>query len=393
MNALEEYSIVIDQAEIIAQDLNSNFIDTSHFIMIVFKMCDRYQKHFDYDEYFDEYINVIGEGLYEKTNIKTTLYKKLLNESNSVDEFMNNLIFEEKEGTGYSILNHLYPTEKIENYLMAITGDYSQIEIELPQYLTNLNEKEYITNPAIGRDIIIEDIEKTLLKMNKPNILLIGEPGVGKTAIVEGLAYKIKQGNVCEKLKDYEILSCSTSSLVSGTKYRGEFEEKVEELCDILKKNKKFILFLDEMHTVMNAGGAEGAINMANILKPYLARGDIKVIGCTTTKESSFIKNDGAYDRRFTKIIVEENSENETLKILEKSLPKFNKFYGITADEKLMGNIITESKKLKGKFPDKAIDLLENVFTDTIWNGDIKFNKKDIQRVSEILEDRQKEFA
>lgn len=263
---------------------------------------------------------------------------------------------------------------------------------DIPKNMIDLNSIKYESNPAIGREIIIEDMEKILLKMNKPNILLLGKPGVGKTAIVEGLAYKIQQGKVNDKLKRIRIISCSSSSLVAGTKYRGEFEEKVEEICDFFKKHPNYILFIDEMHTTVNAGGAEGAINMANILKPYLARGDIKMIGCTTLKENKTITDDEAYNRRFTKIYVDENDKKETLKILEGSLSKFNKFYGINGNKKLLKDIITESEKLNGVFPDKAIDLLENVFTDTLWNGENSFKLKDIQRVTEILKERQNEL-
>lgn len=263
---------------------------------------------------------------------------------------------------------------------------------DIPKDMIDLNSIKYESNPAIGREIIIEDMEKILLKMNKPNILLLGKPGVGKTAIVEGLAYKIQQGKVNDKLKRIRIISCSSSSLVAGTKYRGQFEEKVEEICDFFKKHPNYILFIDEMHTTVNAGGAEGAINMANILKPYLARGDIKMIGCTTLKENKTITDDEAYNRRFTKIYVDENDKKETLKILEGSLSKFNKFYGINGDKKLLKDIITEAEKLNGVFPDKAIDLLENVFADTLWNGENSFDLKDIQRVTEILKERQNEL-
>lgn len=263
---------------------------------------------------------------------------------------------------------------------------------DIPKDMIDLNSIKYESNPAIGREIIIEDMEKILLKMNKPNILLLGKPGVGKTAIVEGLAYKIQQGKVNDKLKRIRIISCSSSSLVAGTKYRGQFEEKVEEICDFFKKHPNYILFIDEMHTTVNAGGAEGAINMANILKPYLARGDIKMIGCTTLKENKTITDDEAYNRRFTKIYVDENDKKETLKILEGSLSKFNKFYGINGDKKLLKDIITEAEKLNGVFPDKAIDLLENVFADTLWNGENSFELKDIQRVTEILKERQNEL-
>lgn len=301
---------------------------------------------------------------------------------------------------------------KVKDFIKILTKEYSVKElllrmgfdtdklnttleeelVDIPKNMIDLNSIKYESNPAIGREIIIEDMERILLKMNKPNILLLGKPGVGKTAIVEGLAYKIQQGKVNDKLKKIRIISCSSSSLVADTKYRGQFEEKIEEICDFFKKHPNYILFIDEMHTTVNAGGAEGAINMANILKPYLARGDIKMIGCTTLKENKAITDDEAYNRRFTKIYVEENDKKETLKILEESLPKFNKFYGVDGNKKFLKDIITEAEKLNGVFPDKAIDLLENVFADTLWNGENSFELKDIQRVAEILKERQNEL-
>lgn len=229
--------------------------------------------------------------------------------------------------------------------------------------------------------------------MNKPNVLLLGEAGVGKTAVVEGIVYRIKKGLVNDRLANTKILSVSSSSIVAGTRYRGDFEKKMEKLCEFLKQNENVVLFIDEMHTTINAGGAEGAIDMANILKPYLARGDIKVIGATTTKESEIITKDNAYNRRFTKINVDEPSLTETTNILKESIPKFEKYFDIKIDKKLVDYIVNESRDFKGKNPDKSIDILENVCSDTIWNNEKTFNKKDVQRVIENMLDREKQLV
>ena len=355
---------------------------------------------------------ITDEFKFDKDNMYRTI-EDIYGDDNSSEG--DSITISVSAGTCFSYLASELDSDrqiKIEDFIRIVTDEYVVKEflsrmgfdtdklnttleeelVDIPKNMIDLNSIKYESNPAIGREIIIEDMERILLKMNKPNILLLGKPGVGKTAIVEGLAYKIQQGKVNDKLKRIRIISCSSSSLVAGTRYRGQFEEKVEEICDFFKKHPNYILFIDEMHTTVNAGGAEGAINMANILKPYLARGDIKMIGCTTLKENKTITDDEAYNRRFTKIYVDENDKKETLKILEGSLSKFNKFYGINGNKKLLKGIITEAEKLNGVFPDKAIDLLENVFVDTLWNGENSFELKDIQRVTEILKERQNEL-
>ena len=173
--------------------------------------------------------------------------------ANSLDEIVMNIL--DEEGTGTRILESLIGDDKIEEAIEKLEKNLEDMKIlkDMPKNLVNLNDKEYITDQAIGRSILIEEMERTLLKMNKPNILLLGEAGVGKTALVEGLAYKIKNGDVNDLLKNSIILSVSSSQLVSGTRYRGEFEEKVENLCNYLKRNPRVILFIDEMHTTIGA--------------------------------------------------------------------------------------------------------------------------------------------
>lgn len=260
-------------------------------------------------------------------------------------------------------------------------------KLEQPRILTDLTSLKYDINPAINREGILIEIQKALLKVNKPNVLIIGEPGVGKTAIAEGLAYLIKKKKCHELLLEKKIYSVSTAQLLSGTRYRGDFEEKVQKICDFLKQEKA-ILFVDEMHTTMKAGGAEGAVDMANILKPYLARGDFSLIGATTSKEYEIIKNDSAYNRRFTIINIEEPNEEATCKILLGSLRKFEKHYNLTIDKALIKKIVENSKYIKGKNPDKSLDILENLFIERLFNRKDTIDEEDLQIVIDNMLNR-----
>ena len=393
----EELKKVLEKSKEICIELKHPYIGTEHFVASVLFCCNRYKKIFniDYDDYLEALIDKVGKGhKAQDEKVLTPKLKEIIKDITSVDNAMFRLFIDEKEGIGYRILSdEFYDLDTLMEIEQEIRKLVYKYKGKYPKYLVDLSSKEYVTNPAIGREVLIEEIEKILLKMNKPNVLLLGDAGVGKTAIVEGLAYKIKNGEVNKKMKDYKVLSVSSSTLVAGTKYRGECEEKIERLCEFLKQNKNVILFVDEMHTTMHAGGAEGAIDMANILKPYLARGDIKMIGATTLEESKIISKDSAYTRRFTAIKVDEPTISETSFILKKSIPKFENFYDIKIDEKLMDIIVKESKELKGKNPDKCIDILENICSDTIWNNEKTFDKKDIQRVIENMIDREKQFV
>jgi ATP-dependent Clp protease ATP-binding subunit ClpA len=393
----DELERVIETSKAICKELKHPYVSTEHFVASVLSHCERYRNIFDMksEEFIEMIENKIGKGLGTKNKIEMTpILENSILASENVDEVMYDIFTLQQEGVAYRLCTKYYDKKELNKIVRQIgkLNKKEQFKGIMPKYLTNMNNKKYITNPAIGRDILIEDIEKVLLKMNKPNVLLIGEAGVGKTAIVEGLAYRIQQGLANKKLKDKVILSVASSTLVSGTKYRGEFEERVHELCTFLKDNPNIILFIDEMHITIGAGGAEGAVDMSNILKPYLARGEIKVIGATTLKESEIIKDDSAYSRRFTTILVDEPSLTIANCIVEESIPKFEQFYGIKIDKKLVPNIVNESRNLKGKYPDKCIDLLENICADAVWNNEKTFDKKDIQRVIENLQERERQL-
>lgn len=217
-------------------------------------------------------------------------------------------------------------------------------------------------DPLIGREKELRQLINALSRRNKPNAILLGEPGVGKSAIVEELAKQLLSNKI-PSLKGKSIYELDIASTVSGTKYRGEFEEKIKKIIRKVQEDGNAILFIDEIHTIVKAGGAEGAIDASNILKPYLSRGEIQIIGATTEEEfNATFENDKALKRRFQIIRVEETTEEETLDILLKTKPIYEKFYSIKIDDYLLKEIVRVAKKylLNQKFPDKAIDVLDN---------------------------------
>ncbi len=218
------------------------------------------------------------------------------------------------------------------------------------------------TNPLIGREKELQQLMSILVRRNKNNPCLIGEPGVGKTVIVEGLARKILMGEVPAALREIQIHMLDLTAMIAGTKYRGEFEERLKALLEEAEKDPNMVLFIDEMHILVGAGAAEGAIDAANILKPALARGKIKVIGATTLEESRrHIEKDGALERRFAPIQVEEPGEEETLAILEGIREGFEQHHQVHyPQETLLAAIRLSSRYIGDRFlPDKAIDLLD----------------------------------
>ncbi|WP_018963171.1 ATP-dependent Clp protease ATP-binding subunit [Coprothermobacter platensis] len=228
--------------------------------------------------------------------------------------------------------------------------------------LVSLAEKGKL-DPVIGRENELNRVIEILSRRIKNNPILLGEPGVGKTAIVEGLAERIASGKVPYSLKKKRVVQLDISSIVAGTKYRGEFEERMKKILDEVKRtNGQVILFIDEIHTVIGAGAAEGAIDAASILKPSLARGEIKVIGATTYDDyRKYIERDPAFERRFQPVQVEETNEEETHKILEGLRPIYEKFHNVKiADDAIDAAVVLTKKYVKERFlPDKAIDALD----------------------------------
>jgi ATP-dependent Clp protease ATP-binding subunit ClpE len=233
----------------------------------------------------------------------------------------------------------------------------------LDQLGKNLSEaaRSGLIDPVIGRDKEIERVIETLNRRNKNNPVLIGEPGVGKTAIAEGLAVRILEGNVPAKLKKKEIYVLDVASLVAGTGIRGQFEERMKQLIAELQSNPSVILFIDEIHQLVGAGSAEGSSDAGNILKPALARGELQVIGATTLKEYRKIEKDAALERRFQPVIVNEPSKEEAVEILKGLKPRYEAFHQVTfTDEAIEACVALSGRYIQDRFlPDKAIDLMD----------------------------------
>ena len=234
----------------------------------------------------------------------------------------------------------------------------------LNQYGIDLTEmaREGKLDPIIGREKEIERVIQILSRRTKNNPALIGDPGVGKTAIAEGLAQKIIQGNIPEIIKGKRVVTLDISSMVAGSKYRGEFEERLKNVMNEIKKSKNIILFIDEMHTIIGAGGAEGAIDASNILKPALARGEIQAIGATTLDEyKKHVEKDAALERRFQPVIVGEPSKDEALQILQGLRDKYEAHHKVKiTDEAIKAAVDLSDRYIADRFlPDKAVDLVD----------------------------------
>lgn len=235
---------------------------------------------------------------------------------------------------------------------------------DLDGFAVDLNEKakQGKIDPVIGRNDEINRVIQILSRRNKNNPVLIGEPGVGKTAIAEGLAQRIVNNDVPEILKNCHIISLNMSSVVAGTKYRGEFEERLKKVIDEVKKHKDWILFVDELHTLVGAGSSEGSMDAANIMKPALARGELRCIGATTLKEyKKYIEKDAALERRFQPVKVGEPTPKDTLEILKGLRDRYEAFHKAKiTDEALKAAVDLSGRYITDRFqPDKAIDVID----------------------------------
>ncbi len=256
----------------------------------------------------------------------------------------------------------LLSQNKSQNAQKAL-GSFNQTNT-LNQYSTDLTKQaiEGKLDPIVGRKDEIERVIQILSRRTKNNPCLIGEPGVGKTAVVEGLAQKIVSEDVPEMLKNKRVVSIDISSMVAGAKYRGDFEERIKKCLNEVKKAKDIILFIDELHTIVGAGSAEGAIDAANILKPLLARGEIRLIGATTLNEyRKYIEKDAALERRFSPVTVNEPSSEDTIKILKGIRDKYEAHHNVKiSDEAIDAAVKMAVRYINDRFlPDKAIDLMD----------------------------------
>lgn len=396
MNKYNETLIkILKNSEKEAKNLNHQYIGTEHFILSILKINSSTKDIFNnlnitYEKYLKEINKIIINS--KQTNLisYTPLFKRILMSLNNKKEITEKDVFleilEYGEGIGLSILSNLnIELNKLYNELL----NNKQYE-----YGINLNEivnnKQY--EPIIGRNKEINEIIEILLRKNKNNPLLIGEPGIGKTALVESLAYKINKKEVPKELQNKKIISINISKLISGTRYRGEFEEKFHKMIEHFEQNSNLIIFFDEIHTIVGAGGAEGAIDAANILKPYIARNKLKIIGATTTKEYyKSIYNDGALNRRFQTVMIKEPSEKETINILLNTKKYYEKFHNVHITNKQLELIVSLSTKyIKDRYnPDKSLDMLDKICSkiklkNIIDNDQIKINKLNSQKINYI---------
>ncbi len=271
----------------------------------------------------------------------------------------------------------------------------------LEQFSEDLVQKASAMDPVLGRDREIDMVVGILCRRSKNNPALVGEPGVGKTAIAEGLAQRMALGNVPPQLKDKRLISLNMANLVAGTKYRGEFEERLRDLLAEIKRSGDVILFVDEMHTIVGAGAAEGAIDAANIFKPALGRGELQMLGATTREEyRRYIEKDAALERRFRPVAVEEPPEDTTLEILKALKPSLERHHQLRISEEALKEAVRLSVRyLPDQYlPDKAIDLLDEgaarARLDQTRLGRSAAARKELEReLSDAVRDREFEKA
>lgn len=313
---------VLDVAFQIARGMLHSFVDTEHLLLALLQEDDSYAVKYinsagiDEQQLFEQVVNSVGRGSHQ-TNESTRRGRNAKSKTPTLDEFGKELTAIAREG-------------KID--------------------------------PVIGRADEIERVIQILSRRTKNNPCLIGEPGVGKTAIAEGLALKIVKGEVPELLANKKLVALDLTSMVAGTKYRGDFEERIKKAMDEVKNAKDVILFIDEVHTIMGAGAAEGATDAANILKPSLARGEIQVIGATTIDEyRKNIEKDAALERRFQPVMVGEPTEEETIEILKGIRDKYEAHHKVKiSDDAIASAVKLSSRYIADRFlPDKAIDLID----------------------------------
>ena len=317
---------VIETSFIEAKKLGSDFIGTEHLLIGIMREGDSVAVRILLN------LNVNPQKLYNEII-------KVLNDDESI-------LNEDKKSTN-----------------SKVGASYNQTQT-LNQYGTDLTKRaiEGKLDPVIGRKNEIERVIQILSRRMKNNPCLIGEPGVGKTAVVEGLAQKIVAGDVPESLKDKRVVTLDITSMVAGAKYRGDFEDRIKKCLNEVKKAKDVILFIDEIHTIVGAGSAEGAVDAANILKPLLARGEIQLIGATTLNEyRKYIEKDSALERRFSPVTVTEPSSEDTLKILEGIKDKYEAHHNVKiTDEAMKAAVDLSVRYINDRFlPDKAIDLID----------------------------------
>ena len=289
--------------------------------------------------------------------VKEQFKLMLANDSDSYEELPTSSFPDEKENEGESKENPFIPASETKTNKKSKTPVLDNFGRDI----TSLAEQEKL-DPVVGREKEIERVSQILSRRKKNNPLLIGEPGVGKSAIAEGLALRIIQKRVSRVLYNKRVVGLDLASLVAGTKYRGQFEERMKALMNELEKNDNIILFIDEIHTIVGAGGATGSLDASNMFKPALARGEIQCIGATTLDEyRQNIEKDGALERRFQKILVEQTTPEQTLEILKNIKERYENHHNVNyTEEALSACVDLTNRYMSDRYlPDKAIDALD----------------------------------
>lgn len=412
-NFTEEARAIIVRAKKEMHELNHPYVGSEHLLLAILKDNNQISKklkeyNLTYDRLKEEIINIIGTG---KTETEWFLYTPLLKrimENAIIDSRENNngevtiehlftSLLEEGEGVAIRIMIGMnIDIDKLYNeFSYKFTKKSNNKKLEIETLGVNLIEKakNKELDPVIGREKEIKRLLEILCRRTKNNPILIGEAGVGKTAIVEELSRLIATNNVPLKLKNKKIINVDMGSLVAGTKYRGEFEDRIRNILKEVEENEDIILFIDEIHTLVGAGGAEGAIDASNIFKPALARGKLRLIGATTINEyKKFIKPDAALDRRFQPITIETPNKEKVREILSKLKPLYEKYHKVTVSQEII-NLITDlsEKYIYNRFePDKSIDILDEVCSLVSLKETKelkKYNKKN-KELSEIIEQK-----
>lgn len=382
---------ILKDAEKERLELKHPYVGSEHLFLSIIKgknNLSEYLKKYnlDYQNFKNELLSIVGSCTKKNdSNLYTPLLRKIIKRYESKDdELIYSDINEDlflcllDEGEGIAIRIMLRMNIDLDEIYFTLKEKKKLESMETSNKVgTLLNNCVDINEKVIGRESELNKIIVTLTRKKKCNPLLIGPAGVGKTAIVEELTRRIIRNEVPNLLKGYKIVMVEMGSLISGTKYRGEFEERLNKIIKEIKNNKKTIIFIDEIHSMVNAGGAEGAINASDILKPYLARGDIKCIGATTTGEyNNYILKDKALMRRFDVINVDEPNKEEMKTILTKIKKEYENYHEIKIPNKLINKVIDLSDYYLRNIvnPDKSIDLLDSACAYAKING----NKKEL---------------
>lgn len=413
----EEAQKVLLNAKKEMQDLKHPYVGTEHLLLSLISIQKDIGKKMaeygvTYQNFKNKLIEIVGVGIEDNTwFLYTPLLKRVLEtailiskESGNGEVGCDQLLFailEEGEGIAVRILEKLNADveELQEVFSVKLTakkkGNKKKLMVE--EYGLDLTKKalNHEIDPVIGREDELLRVMEILSRRTKNNPLLIGDAGVGKTAIVEALAQQIVLNQVPDKLKNKRLISVSIASLVAGTKYRGEFEERVTKMLKEIENDDTIILFIDEIHTLMGAGGAEGAIDAANIFKPALARGKLQLIGATTIDEyKQSIEKDKAIERRFQVVVVEEPKTDKVYDILVRLKPLYEKFHHVKITDEGLRFIIqlTDKYMHDRRQPDKAIDVLDEVCAKVslVADKDSKILHKYQEKLTELVDKKNK---